>query len=178
MACGKDIAMSVKLIGIILIIGSCGAFGFSLASSHRREEKCLRQLIAALDYMACELQYRLTPLPSLCRQAACESCGVIRQVLTDFTEELEDQVSPNVSSCMSAALRRSRDVPSVTKECLTVLGQSLGRFDLEGQLRGLESIRQTCRHKLEGLETNKEVRLRSYQTLGLCVGAALAILLI
>lgn len=170
--------MSVKLIGIIMIIGSCGAFGFSLAAAHRKESKCLRQLIAVLDFMACELQYRLTPLPALCRQAASESSGVIRQVLIGFTEELEDQVSPDVSSCMTAALHRSTDIPKLTRECLIALGQSLGRFDLGGQLRGLEAIRQTCRHKLEGLEANKEVRLRSYQTLGLCAGAALAILLI
>ena len=170
--------MSVKWIGVILIVGSCGAFGCSLAAAHRREARCLRQLIAVLDYMACELQYRLTPLPALCRQAACESNGVIRQVLSSFAEELEDQVTANVADCMNAAMARSAEIPELTKESLTVLGQSLGRFDLDGQLRGLESIRQTCRHKLEGLEADKEVRLRSYQTLGLCAGAALAILLI
>lgn len=170
--------MTVKLIGIILIIGSCGAFGFLLAAAHRRETKCLRQLITVLDYMACELQYRLTPLPSLCRQAAGESAGIIRQVLTAFTEELEDQISPDVGKCMQASLRKVKDVPPITGECLRVLGQSLGRFDLEGQIRGLESVRQICRSKLDGLEANKEVRLRSYQTLGLCAGAALAILLI
>lgn len=170
--------MGIKLIGVILVIGSCGTFGFSLAATHRKEERCLRQLISVLDYMACELQYRLTPLPSLCRQAAGETSGVIRQVLACFTEELEDQISPNVSSCMNAALRRSRDVPSVTKECIETLGQSLGRFDLAGQLRGLESARQTCRYKLDMLEANKEVRLRSYQTLGLCAGAALVVMLI
>lgn len=170
--------MTVKLIGIILIIGGCGAFGFSLASAHRKEARCLRQLIAVLDYMACELQYRLTPLPSLCRQAAAESGGVIRQVLSGFTEELEDQISPDVSKCMQASLRKARDVPPMTRECLSALGQSLGRFDLEGQLRGLEAVRQISRSKLEGLEANKDVRLRSYQTLSLCAGAALAILLI
>lgn len=170
--------MTAKLIGIIFVIGSCGAFGFSLAATHRREEKCLRQLIAVLDYMACELQYRLTPLPSLCRQAAAESSGVIRNIFSGFTEELEDQISPDVSKCMQVSLRRIKDVPPITGECLCVLGQSLGRFDLEGQIRGLESVRQICRNKLEGLEANKDVRLRSYQTLGLCAGAALAILLI
>lgn len=170
--------MVLKLFGGIFVICGCGAFGFLMASAHKREAKCLQQLICALDFMACELQYRLTPLPSLCRQAASESTGVIRQVLTAFTQELEDQISPDVSKCMQSSLAKSKDLPPITRECFLTLGQTLGRFDLEGQLRGLESVRQMSRSKLEGLESNKEVRLRSYQTLGLCAGAALAILLI
>lgn len=170
--------MALKLIGILLVVGGCGAFGFSMAAAHKKETGCLHQLITVLDYMACELQYRLTPLPSLCRQAASESKGVIRQVFLKFTEELEDQISADVSACMRASLTNIKDVPPVTRECLSMLGQSLGRFDLGGQLRGLESIRQMSRSKLEELEKNKDVRLRSYQTLSICAGAALAILLI
>ena len=161
-----------------MITGSCGVFGYSLAAIHRKEVKYLRQLIAVLDYMECELQYRLTPLPSLCRQAASESSGVICQLFSNFTEELEDYTSPSPDECMKAAIRRCAEIPRVTRECLLLLGRSLGRFDLDGQLRGLEAVRQTCRQKLDGLEANKEVRLRSYQTLGLCAGAAMAILLI
>ena len=62
--------MSIKLIGAALIIAGCDGVGFSMAAAHRREESALRQLIGALDYMGCELQYHLTPLPELCRSAA------------------------------------------------------------------------------------------------------------
>ena len=71
-----------------------------------------------------------------------------------------------------------REIPKLTRESLELLGRSLGRFDLEGQLRGLESVRQVCRHGLETLAQNSAIRNRSYQTLGLCAGAALAILFI
>ena len=56
------------------------------------------------------------------------------------------------------------------------LGASLGRFDLQGQLQGIESVRAQCRKDLAELEDNRDQRLRSYQTLGLCAGCALAIL--
>ena len=81
--------MTMKLIGAGLIIAACGAVGFSMAASHRREEAALRQLIRALDYMGCELQYRLTPLPDLCRQVAEETQGVIGQVIKNLTQELD-----------------------------------------------------------------------------------------
>ena len=43
---------------------------------------------------------------------------------------------------------------------------------------GVETVRGECRRELEQMNVNKDVRLRSYQTLGFCAGAAVAILLI
>ena len=170
--------MSIKLIGAVLVIAACGGFGLSLVISHRRAEETLRQLISALDYMECELQYRLTPLPDLCRQTAEASNGWVRAVFNSLAQELENQISPEVKTCMNAALCRVRELPAQVRKAMQELGQTLGRFDLPGQLRGLEGIRRTCRRELDELAKNRDVRLRSYQTLGLCAGAALAILFI
>lgn len=170
--------MNYKWIGAIMVIVGCGGFGFSLAAAHRREEKTLRQLIFALDYMECELQYRLTPLPDLCRQAASEQHGCIRDVMMNLSRELDAQVSPDVERCMQAAISMVEDIPKHTKSALLDMGKTLGRFDLSGQLKGMEQVRAACRSELDVLRTNREPRLRSYQTLGLCAGAALAILLV
>lgn len=170
--------MSLKLIGAILIISGCGGFGFKLSASHVKQEKTLRKLIGILDYMECELQYRLTPLPDLCRQAALESEGIMRSIFLSLTHELEDQISPDVDRCMTAALSKIKNIPPITMDALVLLGRSLGRFDLEGQLKGLDAVRQECRRNLDELNNNRDVRLRSYQTLGLCAGAAIAILFI
>ena len=147
-----------------------------MAAAHRKEEKALRMLIAALDFMQCELQYRLTPLPELCRLTAAQCGTVLRRVFLTLACELEDQVSPNVFHCMKAALAKEPGLPAKTAECLQALGRTLGRFDLDGQLLGLENARHNCRSVLEKLSENRDVRLRSYQTLSLCAGAALAIL--
>lgn len=168
--------MSLKIIGAVLIIAACGGVGFSMASAHRREESALRQLIGALDYMGCELQYHLTPLPELCRCAAAECGGCVSQVLLRLASELENQIAPEASSCMNAAISKTPKLPHRIRKNLTRLGGSLGRFDLPGQLKGLESARHMCRRDLEELSKNRDVRLRSYQTLGLCAGSALAIL--
>ena len=170
--------MTVKLVGAMLIVAGCGGFGMLIAANYRREERALRQLLGCLDYMECELQYRLTPLPELCRQAAKESAGPVRAVFAALAEELEDQISPDAERCASAALARVKDLPSSARRCLSQLGASLGRFDLPGQLKGLEGVRAACRAELERLGKNRDVRLRSYETLSLCAGAALAMLLL
>lgn len=178
MAGGEDRGMNIKWIGAILIIAGCGKFGFSLAASHRAEEKALRELIAALDYMQCELQYRLTPLPELCRQAAQQQPNAVGHVLLMLAQELECSLRADVQSCLVSALQSGGPLPDRVKNGFEALGTSLGRFDMEGQIQGLESVRSFCRQELESLSENRENRLRSYQTLGLCAGAALAILFV
>ena len=168
--------MNIKLVGAALIVAGCAGVGFSMAAAHRREEKALRQLIRALDYMGCELQYRLTPLPELCRCAAAESGGAVSQLLVNLAAELDAQVAPDAASCMNAALSKTQHLPQMSRKNLLMLGSSLGQFDLQGQLTGLEAARKQCRRELDELSKNRDVRLRSYQTLGLCAGSALAIL--
>ena len=168
--------MSLKLIGALCIIFACGGAGFSMAATHRREEGALRQLIGVLDHMGCELQYRLTPLPELCRGAAEDASGCIQQVLQSLSGELEAQISPDAASCMRAAVEKAGKLPVSVRKNLLMLGTSLGRFDLQGQLKGIDAVRIQCRTDLDALSQNRDVRLRSYQTLGLCAGCALAIL--
>ena len=79
---------------------------------------------------------------------------------------------------MNAALSACGDLPERTGKAMRRLGASLGRFDLDGQLKGLESVRSDCREELKQLGLHRDERLRSYQTLGLCAGAALTILFI
>ena len=170
--------MSLKLIGAILILLGCGGFGVLIASAHRHEVCTLRQLVSLIDYMACELQYRYTPLPELCRQTAAEAKGVLREFFLTLTVELEDQISPDVTACMDAAIGKYKQLPHQTEDALHLLGRSIGRFDMEGQLKGLENVRSECRRNLEKLTENQQTRLRSYQTLALCAGAAIAIIFV
>ena len=170
--------MSIKWIGAILVIVGCGGVGFTMAANYRREEWTLRALIRALDYMTCELQFRLTPLPELCRQAGKECGSDAGRVLMALAEELESQISPDADSCMYAALSRFDNLPTSVRKEMDLLGKGLGRFDLTGQLQGLEQVRLHCRGSLAELESGREQRIRGYQTLGVCAGAALAILFV
>ncbi len=170
--------MMFKIFGVILTVVGCGSVGFQIAANYRREERALQQLLRILEHMECELQYRLTPLPELCRQAGRIYKQTPGRVFTDLAAEMESQISPDVACCMAAVLRKSSTLTPITKNVLAHLGASIGKFDLNGQLKGLQSAGAECKRNLDALTNNRETRLRSYQTLGLCAGAALAILLI
>lgn len=170
--------MIFKWIGAVMILLGCGGFGFSLAAAHRREERALQEMISGLDYMQCELQYHLTPLPALCYQTARQVSGTVQTLFLALAQEMENQIRPDAEHCMIAALYKTEELPKRCREAAKRLGKTLGRFDLEGQLSGLEAVRTLCRRWMDELSNGREVRLRNYQTLGLCAGAALAILFI
>ena len=169
--------MMFKLIGAIFIVASCGGFGFTMAMRHRREVGCLEAFISSLDYMECELGYRLTPLPDLCRKTAISCGGDIGFFYSNLTKELEAQIYPNMPACFRHALSNSNLPPRCTA-IIEKLGVTMGEFTLEGQLRGIDSVRKACEKLLSELTQDQSQRLRNYQTLGLCAGAALAILLV
>ena len=170
--------MSLKVIGAILIIAGCSCFGFFYTAAYKRETRYLRRYIGALEFMQCELQYRMTALPELCKMTAEVCEGNLKKLFLNLGKELESQISPNVEQCMQAAIAKVGDLPKLTKEVLLHLGPVLGRFDLDGQCKGLESQRMNAIRILKLHSENQETRLRSYQTLGICAGAAVAILFI
>jgi stage III sporulation protein AB len=168
--------MPVKYIGAIAIFASCGAFGFLKAAYCRREAQMMGELVRLLEQMQSELAYRLTPLPQICAFAAEETSGSLRAVFSALATELDGQIAPDAATCMQVALSSAKDLSENVRKCLTLLGNSLGKFDLQGQMDALSAVKEFCVCRLTHMRENQEVRLRSYRTLGLCVGAGLAIL--
>ena len=170
--------MTWKLIGALLVIVGCGGFGFLIAAGVKREERHLRELLEAMEFMTSELKYRMTSLPDLIYKASTYTSGALWQVFSALDRELTTQIAPNAEACLKAAMEKTEGVPVLTGKVLRMLGRSLGKFDLAGQISGINFVKEACRENLERLAKDRKERLRSYRTLGVCAGIALAILLL
>lgn len=168
----------IKLFGAIFTIVGCCGVGLAMGQNHRRSIRSLEQLAKSLEWMAWELNCRMPPLAQLCQRTAQNSAGEVAKVFGQLSSELDAQLTPNVSACMTAALAAVPRLPAVAVEHFINLGQVLGQFDLDGQVASLEAAASLCRRDLEVLGRNQQLRLRNYQTLGLCLGVALVILFI
>lgn len=169
---------SLKWIGAILVIASCSGCGFSIAAQEKLEEHYLRQIKRIILYMESQLAYQVTPLPKLVSKSAEEGSGVLKEIFSHFGETLSNQVYPDASSCLRASISIQKELPRRVQRVLRMLGASLGRFDLDGQLKGLQSVRNLCDQEIDGLRSNRDNRLRCYRTLGISAGVSLAILFI
>ena len=170
--------MIYKIIGAAMIVIACGAVGFIMAVNHRREVQLLQCLLAAISYMRCELEYRHTPLPELCRKTAAICPNHIGRFFSALSQELESQICPDTRICSINALSKMKSFPDSVRNCILNFADTLGAFDLNGQLQGLDQTEQQAQRSLDKLIFEQDIRLRSYQTLGLCAGAAIAILLV
>lgn len=173
---GKDEVHMMKLLGAVLVVLGCGSAGFACAAAHRYQVQSLQQLIRAIEYMDCDLQYQMTPLPDLCNGASTMCTGCVKAVFQDLGTELGKQAVPNATACMHTVILNHPNLQERMVRILLQLGDTLGRFDLRGQVQGLESVKKQAEFQLEQLRANQDVRLRNYQTLGLCAGAALVVL--
>lgn len=170
--------MMMKWIGALLIVAGCGFFGFYMGWNVNRDASLLRSLVAFIDCLSSELSYKMSPLPDALRATAQLQKSKISPVFVALAEQLEQQICPNVASCMEQVLRQHRQLPPHTLQQLSELGGLLGTYDMAGQQNGLSMAKDTCMQILSQLEQERTQRVRGYQTLGLCAGAALAILFI
>ena len=170
--------MMIRLIGAVLVITASTAMGFGVAAAHKKETLALQHLIRALEFMSWELEYRMPPLSELCRLTALQVTGPVRMLFMNLERELQMQIAADATCCMAVAIDKTDKLPAIVIQNLLLLGKTLGRFDLSGQLSGIASVCQLCCRDLEGLQNNQQLRLRSYRTLGICAGIALVILFI
>lgn len=170
--------MELRWLGALLVIAGGGSIGFSMAFHYRKQEQCLRQLIKAIELFSCELEFKLTPLPEVCRSVSRSVGGSIGEVFQCLAQELDSQIRPDAACCMESAVACCKDLSQPCRGWLLQLGRTLGRFDVAGQLAELASVKAGCVEQMNAMLAERDVRIRNYQTLGLCAGAALAILLI
>ena len=170
--------MNIRMIGIICVVIGCGTSGFMMANQYLANVRLVRNLVTALDYMQCELQYRGTALPQLCIEISQQVNGKIGNIFFLLAQDLDGQNTCDVHKSMLHVLQQKNDIYEPIRQILKELGGSMGKFDMSGQLCALENARNKCREHLNQLQGKKENCVRSYQTLGLCAGAAIAILLV
>ena len=78
---------------------------------------------------------------------------------------------------MGIVLQSYDEIPVRIRRLLSLLGSSLGRFDLSGQLEGLREVQAACALELEAIRSGREQRMKNYVTISLCAGASVVILL-
>lgn len=170
--------MIIKFIGAVLILCGCGLLGIISASSYRKEVHALGGFIELIHLIECELQYKANKLQNIFEDLA----GSTKSPISDFCHllsvELDSQVQPCVPDCIYAALSKCRNIPRSTEKFILDMGQTLGRFDLKGQLSELSAVKKEAESVLSKLKAEQDFKTRNIKTLAICAGAAIVILFI
>ena len=170
----------LKGIGALCVMLGASVMGFGYAAAVRRQGTRLAALIGSLTYMKGEIEYRRTPLPEvflLLADSAAEKC--VGRFWQHCAEALARGTGFGVQSAFRAAMRKSAlELPPEAVQTMLVLGTSLGQFGLEGQERAIALSIERLAALLERLEQGRAARCRSYATIGVCAGLAVAVILL
>ena len=166
----------LRLIGAALVTLSASLVGFGFARGVRRQCAQLEGLLWALDFMQSELSSRLTPLTQLFSMlSACRQRDVAL-----FFEAAGRALSVPPGCTVPVSFKRGFQASSnfAPGQALYGLSMGLGRFDLESQLAAIERAKGSITSVLLQLQAQKRARCRSYETIGICAGLALAVILL
>ena len=166
----------LKMAGILFVVLGASGAGVSMAAGVRRTTSVMRQLLAALEQMKNEIAYRKTALPELMRILSLESHGVVAEFFTNVANDLCSHRETTAGAIIRKHLPPAPIFPANVRQILLQLGNSLGKYDVDSQLQGIELAISRLRNLLDAWQAEQQSRVRSYCTLGVCAGAAIAII--
>lgn len=169
--------MIVRLMGACMVIAGCTICGAIVSANQKKGIETLEKLVSVLDSLVCELEYNRTPLPELCRKLGRSINGILSVYFIHLADEMDSQIKPSVSACVTAALQNTSGMPREAQDLLCRLGDSLGKFDVAGEIRSLQALRSTVVQKLDAMRIIRKERGKTNQTLWVCAGVAAAVLM-
>lgn len=166
----------MKLIGIVFIVLSAGTVGCSMAMSMKKKCLLLRQLLDALQILKNELSVCATPLPQAFGLMAVSSTGELEAVFSAVAKDMDRNRWITPYDAFQALWKDKPQEP--WQQVLLSLARKLGKYDLDAQLQGIETAKCATAQILSQMERERSMKSRTYETLAICAGLAVAILLI
>lgn len=154
--------------------------GLGLARTVRRQQTQTVALIDALLRLRHELQYRLTPLPDAFAVLGGMPNREVAAFFSGMSERLQSSRTCTVGYACRKAMERTSglQLTAGTHSALLALFDALGRYDLEGNLQVLELALERLRAEARMIQSGSRARCRTYISLAVCTGLAIAVILV
>ena len=166
----------MRYAGAILIMAACALSGFIAAGRTAKRVSSLGGIIAFLKLYVVELGCSMSCTDELIRSTAGISgapCFVERY------GRLSDE-GMSLPEAWKRAVAESRDRMCLEREetrIIAELGEIFGRYDVQGQIRAIESRTAQLETLLSRADRCREQKTPVYRTLGVLAGAAAAIVI-
>lgn len=168
----------LKTLGAALILLSSCTVGFGFAGDVRRQTAQLSALISALENLHGEISVRRTPLAEALLMLSDGENREVGQFFHLCADHLADSCRTSPYLAIRSALDGAKGLMFSQQTRLTLLsfGMSLGKFDAQAQLAAVSHAASRLERELTELQRLAPARSKSYRTIGLCTGLALAVI--
>lgn len=168
----------MKAIGLCLVVAAgllCGLF----AALHLKQRvKTLTLTVELLTFLQSRIRYTAAPLSALlCEAAAQERFAALLFLQQTAALLTQGQTVPQAWQNGVRSRERQDGLTSEDQTLLLHIGDDLGRTDTSGQTAHLALYYQQLEQTLVTARDTAKTKGTLYRTLGLCAGAAAALLL-
>ena len=167
----------LKLIGSIMVFGSCAALGLNARREMRRRVAAADAMLLALRLMESEIASRRTPMPEIIDLLAKNENQVVRRIFSGLSRRLRERSGLSLGYLWCAGMWAARlDAGLGREECdiLCEAADFLGRYDAAEQKAGLDAVL----HRLQAARELAAAELHDRGSLCRTCGIAAGLLVI
>ena len=167
----------LKLIGSVMVFGSCAALGLSARQNLRRRVAAADAMLLALGLIRSEISGRRTPMPEIVGLLTENEQPIVRKVFRTLQRRLREQNGLSLGYLWCAGMRAARLDAGLGREECDILCEAagfLGRYDAAEQKAGLDAVL----HRLQAARELAAAELHDRGSLCRTCGIAAGLLVI
>ncbi|MDO5293098.1 MAG: stage III sporulation protein AB [bacterium] len=171
----------IKMIGVLLVIGSSTAIGLYFSTMTKGRVKDLKVLKKYIILLRGDIEYSSTPLPEAIEMLSRRSNDRFKEFFEKVASELRKLDGIPFTEIWDKGIRENMNEIFLTepdKDLLRKLGDTLGFMDKDMQVKSIDLYLEQLELELaEAIKTEKE-KTRLYNLLGVLCGIFITVVLI
>lgn len=171
----------LKIIGIVLVIGSFTGIGISQRQQFRGHVVVLGDMLSTLDFLSNELSYHLTSIPDIVAKLAHDSRPSVCKVFGVMHTLVGQDDNLSLTFKWMKAFRDCGQEIGLDAEDISImcdLSEFLGKYDAQAQQKSIDYAKTRLSRQLELASSEMKSKGNVYRTCCVAAGILLVLVLI
>lgn len=171
----------LKLVGIVLVIGSFTGIGMAQHQQYQGRVRALRDLLSALDIMDGELAYRLSSLPDIVQLLAHSPSAAVSRVFSYIHTALEKDDGLSLTYKWMKGFQQVGPEIGLRPDDVLIfcdLSDFIGKYDVCSQQKCVAYAHKRLEGQLKLAEAECKSKGTVYRTCCIAAGLLLVLVLI
>ena len=171
----------LKIIGIVLVIGSFTGIGISQRQQFRGHVVVLGDMLSTLDFLSSELSYHLTSIPDIVAKLAQDSRPSVAKASGTMHELIQRDDNLSLAFKWMKAFRDCGQEIGLDAEDIAILcdlSEFLGKYAAQSQQKSIDYAKVRLSRQLELASAEMKSKGNVYRTCCVAAGILLVLVLI
>jgi stage III sporulation protein AB len=171
----------LKVMGILLIIGSFAGIGIAQHQNYRERVNVLQGLLHALELIADEVSFRLTSVPNLVELLSHNKQPQVAELFSKMNTSLQEENGLSLTYKWMKTFQQYGEENGLKEEDIRILcdmSDFIGKYDAKSQKKSLEYAHKRLETQLEMARADLKNKGMVYRTCCIAAGMLLVFVLL